>query len=228
MDRRELGRSLGLVEELIAAGRPNRPGTPIAPRFITVHNTSNQGSRADAKAHSRFVRNTGFYTLPGGKKNFVSWHYTVDDACAIKQLPINERALHAGAANGVSIGIEICMHREIDQPAADARAAGLVAALLHDLKLPVAAIRTHKSWTSKACPVLLLPRWQAFVDRVQAAVDSIAPLQGDAVIEADERRALDSPLPADPSADAPDDEDHDHEAVADAIASELTTLPKMP
>lgn len=217
MDRRELGRSLALEEELIAPGRPNRPGTPIAPRFVTVHNTSNTGSRADAAAHSRFVRNTGFYTLASGRRNFVSWHYTVDDLRAIKHLPINERAIHAGAANGVSIGIEICMHREIDQPAADARAARLIAALLHDLRLPIAAIRTHKSWTGKACPTLLLPRWQAFLDRVETTFDSIAPLQGDAVIGTDERRALDMPLPADPGDDIPDEDDHDHAAVAEAV-----------
>lgn len=220
MDRPELGRSLNLIEELIAPGRANRPGTPIAPRSITVHNTSNTGSRADARAHSRFVRNTGFYTLPSGRKNHVSWHYTVDDACAIKQLPINERALHAGAANGVSIGIEICMHREIDQPAADARAARLVAVLLHDLRLPLSAIRTHQSWTGKACPTLLLPRWQAFLDQVQAILSAIQPLQGDLVIDADERRAIDSPMPADPDAEAAEDEDHDHQAVADALAQE--------
>jgi N-acetylmuramoyl-L-alanine amidase CwlA len=224
MNRQELGRSLNLIEELIAAGRPNRPGQRIAPRSVTIHNTSNTGSRADAKAHSRFVRNTGFYTLPSGKKNFVSWHYTVDDACAIKHLPINERAFHAGAANGVSIGIEICMHREIDQAAADARAARLVAVLLHDLKLPLSAIRTHKSWTGKACPVLLLPRWQAFLDRVQAILDDIAPLQGDLVIDADERSVLDSPLPpADAMDNAPDDEDHDHQAMADALDLELSS-----
>ena len=64
MNRQELGQSLNLIEELIAAGRPNRPGSPIAPRFVTIHNTSNTGSKADARAHSRFVRNTGFYSGP--------------------------------------------------------------------------------------------------------------------------------------------------------------------
>ena len=123
MNRKELGQSLNLIEELVAVRRPNRSGTPMAPHSVTIHNTSNAGSNADARAHSRFVRNTGFYTLPSGKKNFVSWHYTVDDGCVIKQLPINERAIHAGAGNGASIGIEVCMHKEINQPAANDRAA---------------------------------------------------------------------------------------------------------
>jgi hypothetical protein len=221
MNRQELGQSLNLIEELIAAGRPNRPGSPIAPRFITIHNTSNTGSRADAKAHSRFVRNTGFYTLASGKKNYVSWHYTVDDACVVKHLPINERAIHAGAANGVSIGIEVCMHREINQPAANDRVARLVAALLHDLKLTTAAIRTHKSWTGKTCPVLLLPQWQAFTAKVQGYLTSLALPPGDVLLDADEREAIDSAPPADFEEDAPQDDDHDHDAVAEAIAKEL-------
>ncbi|HEY0625856.1 MAG TPA: N-acetylmuramoyl-L-alanine amidase [Allosphingosinicella sp.] len=221
MNRQELGRSLNLIEEMIAAGRPNRPGSPIAPRYITVHNTSNTGSRADARAHSRFVRNTGYYTLPSGKKNYVSWHYTVDDLCVCKHLPINERAIHAGAANGVSVGIEVCMHREIDQAAANDRAARLVAALLHDLKLSTAAIRTHKSWTGKACPVLLLPQWEAFVDRVQAILDSLQPLQGDLLLEADERQAIETTPPADFDEDALQEDDHDHELVAEAVAQEF-------
>ena len=220
MNRQELGRSLNLIEELIAPGRPNRPGNRIAPRYVTIHNTSNTGSRADAKAHSRFVRNTGFYTLPSGKKNHVSWHYTVDDNCVVKHLPLNERAFHAGAANGVSVGIEVCMHREIDQAAANDRAARLVAALLHDFRLSTAAIRTHKSWTGKACPTLLLPNWQAFVDKVQAYLSAFQSPAGDVLLDAEEREAIDSAPPADSDEDAPQDDDHDHEAVAEALGRE--------
>lgn len=223
MNRQELGQSLNLIEELVAVGRPNRSGTPMVPRSVTIHNTSNAGSRADARAHSRFVRNTGFYTLPSGKKNFVSWHYTVDDGCVIKQLPINERAIHAGAANGASIGIEICMHREINQSAANDRAARLVAALLHDLKLTTAAIRTHKSWTGKTCPVLLLPNWQAFVDKVQGYLSSLALPPADVLLDHEERYAIDNTPPADAEEDAPADEDHDHEAMADAVSAEIAS-----
>jgi N-acetylmuramoyl-L-alanine amidase CwlA len=46
-----------------------------------------------------------FYTLPSGKKNWVSWHFTVDDVEAVQHLPITERAIHAGAGNG-GLGIE--------------------------------------------------------------------------------------------------------------------------
>ena len=63
MKRGELGASLGLEVELIPEGRPNRPGIPITVKKITVHNTSNPNRGADAKSHSSWVRNTGFYEL---------------------------------------------------------------------------------------------------------------------------------------------------------------------
>lgn len=221
MDRTELGQSLNLSEELVAAGRGNRPGTALRPRSITVHNTSNTNSRADASAHSRFIRNNGFYTLPSGKKNWVSWHFSVDDVRAIKHLPLSERAFHAGPANAESIAIEVCMHREIDQPAANARAARLVAALLFDFRLGKEAIRSHKSWTGKACPVLLLPRWTGFVDEVAALLASITAARGieDSLIGDDEQAALDAPLPeADETASLADEPDIDHDELAFAIA----------
>ena len=172
MERSELGQLLNLSEELIPAGKHNRPGTPIKPSFITLHNTSNTNAGADARAHSRFVRNTGFY-MHKGKKNWVSWHYTVDDQRVIKHLPANEKAYHAGPANSVSVGIEVCMHQGIDRAAADLRAARLVAALLFDLRLNVGSLRTHKSWTGKACPSLLLNDWQNFVKKVAEIRQSI-------------------------------------------------------
>ncbi|MDZ7894708.1 MAG: N-acetylmuramoyl-L-alanine amidase [Sphingobium sp.] len=98
-----------------------------------------------------------------GAKIWVSWHYTVDDRCVIKQLPINEMAYHAKKGNGTSIAIEVCMNAGIDQAAANARAARLVAALLYDFGWDVNALKTHKDWTGKNCPQLLLSgNWAAF------------------------------------------------------------------
>ncbi len=163
MNRQELGQSLNLKIEMIPEGASNRSGRTITPQYITIHNTSNDRAGADANAHSRFVREKGCYVLPSGKQNFVSWHFTVDDKCVIKHLPVNERAIHAGAGNAVSIGIEICMHKGIDQAAANARAERLVAALMHDLNIAPANVRPHKAWTGKACPVLLLSTFDGFV-----------------------------------------------------------------
>lgn len=158
-----LDASLDLRVALIPETKPNRSGRKISPRFITVHNTANRGRGADADAHARFVTQTGFYTLQSGKKNFVSWHFTVDDKEVVKHLPVDERAIHAGRGNGQSIAIEICMHKGIDQAAADARAQRLIAALMHNLNIPADHVKPHKHWTGKACPALLLNGFDDFV-----------------------------------------------------------------
>jgi len=167
MKRGELGASLNLEVDLIPDGRPNRPGTPINPRKITVHNTSNTNRGADANSHSKWVRNTGYYEFRG-RKNYVSWHYTVDDKRVIKQLPISEKGWHSSRGNSSSIGIEICMHQGIDQDAAFDRASRLIAVLLYDLNLSIEDVVTHKYWTGKSCPVLLLneDKWASFKGKI--------------------------------------------------------------
>ena len=170
MDRQELGQSLNLSQELIPQGRRNRPGTAIAARYITIHNTSNTSPGADADAHSRFVRNTGYY-IHNGRRIDVSWHYTVDDKKVIKHLPINEFAYHAGqSGNSQSVAIETCMHSGINQPAADDRLARLVAVLRYDLDLQRDRVVPHRHWTGKNCPILLLPKWESFLDIVDGYV----------------------------------------------------------
>lgn len=179
--RGELGASLNLEVEMIAEGRPNRPGTPITVEKITIHNTANPNRGADAKAHSNWVRNTGFYETRSedeqgnvvAKKNFVSWHYTVDDKRVIKHLPISEKGWHAGRGNSLSLGIEICMHEGIDQPQAFDKAARLTAVLLYDLHLSVEDVVTHKHWTGKHCPTLLLEgqEWKIFLAKITHYLD---------------------------------------------------------
>ncbi|NEP83315.1 MAG: hypothetical protein F6K39_37365 [Okeania sp. SIO3B3] len=63
---------------------------------------------------------------------------------------------HAGRRGNSSVGIEICMHQGIDREAAFDRVSRLIAALLYDLKLAIEDVVTHKYWTGKNCPVLLL------------------------------------------------------------------------
>ena len=161
---------INLKVELIPADRPNRPGTHIRPTYVTIHNTDNTDKGADANANSTFVRYEGNYEH-NGKIHWVSWHYTVDDRIAIRQLPDNEKGWHAGAnGNRSSIAIEICMQQGIDQPAANERAARLAAYLLVEHNLAIGALATHKHWTGKQCPSLLLAgtSWADFV----AMVDS--------------------------------------------------------
>lgn len=170
MTRQELTTKINIVEQLIPKGH-NRPGEIIKPIYITIHNTSNSNLGADAVRHSKFVRETGYYVL-NGKKNPVSWHYTVDDKMVIQQLPTNEKAFHARTeANSISLAIEICMHQGINQNAANLKTAQLVSLLCFDLKIPIANIVTHKKWTGKNCPELLLKNWNGFISDVRANLD---------------------------------------------------------
>jgi N-acetylmuramoyl-L-alanine amidase len=172
MTREELFQLINLKEELIAAGKHNRPGTIIKPSKITIHNTSNADPGANADMHSKFVRNTGYYILKNPKtgvdeKHWVSWHFTVDDRVAIKHIPLNEEAYHAGTkANVASLAIEICMYKGIAQDKANERGAMLAALLCYDLSLPLASVVTHQSWTKKNCPELLLKTWDSFIGKI--------------------------------------------------------------
>lgn len=210
MDRTELGQLLNLSEELIPPGRQNRPGTRIRPAFVTMHNTSNANAGADARAHSRFVRNTGHYML-NGRQNWVSWHYSVDDRCVIKHLPANEKAYHAGPANSVSIGIEVCMHQGIDRAAADLRAARLAAALLFDFSLGIGGLRTHKSWTGKQCPTLLLSHWTSFVRQVEEIRASITSA---GLVQPPEELGVEDVVAA---GEVHDEQEIDHDELASAL-----------
>ncbi len=177
MNRKELLDSINLNQELIAKGRKNRPGNKIPIKWLTIHNTDNTDVGADANAHSSFVRNTGHY-VHNGKTIWVSWHYTVDDTRAIRQLPDDERSYHAGSdANSSSISMEICMHAGNNQPVANDRAARLAALILHDQGLPLSAMVTHKSWTGKNCPSLLVSerKWTVFQNAVKQYLVLLSP-----------------------------------------------------
>lgn len=179
MTREEFGQSLNLEVDLIPAGRRNRPGTRNRQEFITIHNTDNTDPGADARAHARFLKNTGSY-IHNGERIFVSWHYTVDDERIVKHLPIEEMGFHArNNGNLRSIGIEVCMNQGINQQTAFDRAARLVAALLFDMGKNVSIVVPHHFWTGKNCPRLLLQggqpgqRWNAFKELINQHLSSI-------------------------------------------------------
>ena len=224
--------NFNLKTELIRAGNHNRPGTHIHPTYVTIHNTDNTDKGADAEAHSRFVRQTGYYLLRG-EKNWVSWHFTVDDGVAIKHVPANEKAYHAGPGNSVSVAIEVCMNEGIDQAAANKRAAELTAGLLKDLGIKADDIRPHHAWTGKDCPVLLLDhaiegeKWKSFVGLVEAALDTLKDAKGLIVLEPGELEAI-ARIPArgfDESVDT-DTEEIDHQLVAEQLNLMIQQEPK--
>jgi hypothetical protein len=215
--------ALNLISELIPPGHHNRPGTKIRPVYVTIHNTDNSSRGANAHAHSKFIRETGYYLL-NGEKHWVSWHFTVDDNIAIQHVPVDEKAFHAGPGNSVSVAIEICMNEGIDQAAANKQAADLTAGLLKDLGLGSDRIRPHQAWTGKDCPVLLLDhasegeKWREFLSLVEAALKALPVSHGPFVVgqsELDSIRELPS-REGEESIES-DSEEIDHQGVARQI-----------
>ncbi|WP_162009740.1 peptidoglycan recognition protein family protein [Methylocystis heyeri] len=174
-----LTKVLNIVDAIIPAGHPNRPGKKLLVSGVTIHNTDNTNKGADAKAHSKFLIKTGYYMLQG-KKHYVSWHFTVDDHEIYHHLPTDEIGWHAGRGNTKTLAIEICMNAGIDHSAANKRAAQLAAGLLHDFKLDITCLYSHNHWTGKVCPKLLLDhhhegaKWIAFKALVAEAAAELA------------------------------------------------------
>ncbi|WP_273327708.1 N-acetylmuramoyl-L-alanine amidase family protein [Vallitalea guaymasensis] len=147
---------MNIIEDFIPSNRPNRPGVTMTPTSITVHNTGNARSGADAAMHASYIKSTN---------EKVSWHYTVDDYNVIQHIPIDEMAWHAGCRKGneTSIGIEICMNQGINMAMAEKNAQQLIAYLM--AKTSITDIKKHQDWTGKYCPAVLLKegRWEQFV-----------------------------------------------------------------
>jgi N-acetylmuramoyl-L-alanine amidase len=165
--------SIQTIQDLIPIGRPNRPGRVNPMEFITIHNTGNANAGANARAHANYLKSDAAVRAQ------VSWHWTVDDTCAIQHIPNNEDAWHAGdgAGNGnrKSIGIEICMNSDGDLLKATDNTVLLVAQLCTRHNIPVVNIRQHFNWSGKACPQMLRSgkpyNWDTFLNKVRAVID---------------------------------------------------------
>jgi hypothetical protein len=165
---------LEIIVDLIPRTNSNRPGTPLHPAKVTIHNTDNDEPGADAHAHAQYMKGAD------AQARKVSWHFTVDDHSIYQSLPVDEVGWHAGTHDGnrQSIGIEICENRGIDQVAANDRAARLTALQLHDLGLdPVHDVVQHHDWSGKDCPQLLRnpsTGWTSFLAQVRAHYGGMA------------------------------------------------------
>lgn len=151
-----------IIQTYIPKGRNNRPGHPLSPKFITVHNTANTSKGANAAMHARYVKNPTTAT---------SWHYTVDDNDIIYQhLPTNESGFHAGDGNGqgnrASIGIEICENVDGNFQKATENAVWLIRRLMKEFNIPLSNVVPHQKWSGKKCPHKLLPVWNNFISQI--------------------------------------------------------------
>ncbi|WP_056685580.1 peptidoglycan recognition protein family protein [Cytobacillus solani] len=136
---------------------------PMTPEYITIHETDNTNTGANADAHSRLQLN--------GNSRKASWHIQVDCQQAIQSLPFYEAGMHAGdgtngSGNRKSIGVEICVNSDGDYEKALQNAAEVVGQLMKQFSIPSHKVVPHKHWSGKNCPRNLLQgRWQEFVNR---------------------------------------------------------------
>ncbi len=170
-----------LVEDLIPAGRRNRPPGLMKPEWVTVHDTGNPNKGASARNHALYLKGDTAANAP------VSWHFTVDDQGAHQHLPLDEHGWHAGdgrgPGNATSIGIEICENTDGNRPQAEDNAAALIAWLMLTLGLSLERVVTHQHWyPGKYCPHLLLPRWSQFKDLIQVKMMDPGFINGTSII----------------------------------------------
>lgn len=143
-----------IQQDIIPAGRRNRPGGRNPDVYITIHETGNTDAGADAEAHGKYLASSA------GEASLTSWHYTVDDHAIVQHLPDNETAYHAGdgaggPGNAQSIGVEICVNADGDFGAAKANAASLVRLLMAEHGIPLGNIKQHHDWNGKNCPATI-------------------------------------------------------------------------
>lgn len=162
---------LNITVDLIPPTLSNRPGTPMHPTFITIHNTANNSPDADARMHAEYLKGAD------ARRRKVSWHFTMDDTRCVKHIPTNEVAWHAGPANTQSIAIEVCQHRGINKAEAIERASLLTAVLMSFYGIDAQHVVTHKFWTGKDCPEVILREaggFEAFRRRAQDFLSQLA------------------------------------------------------
>lgn len=125
-----------------------RPGTEMAPKYITIHNTGNPGHGANAEAHNKLIHHMA--SFHPRDTSHVSWHVAIDENDIYIHIPFNETAWHCGdGANGpgnkYSIGLEICMHSDQkNYMQAEVNAVSLAAQIVKYYKLQVKDVRHHK------------------------------------------------------------------------------------
>lgn len=162
--------ALSIREAIIPASNENRPGLPMAPIYITVHETANTSPGANAEMHRAFLEN-------GGGAEGVSFHWVVDDTEAVHLIPDNEVAWHAGdgydgVGNRQSVAIETAVNGDGNWKKTLEHLAQLVRLLMERHKIPVERVVPHRNWSGKNCPTKLLgnnsAQWNTLIQGLTA------------------------------------------------------------
>lgn len=155
---------MNYIVDHVPKSKTKRFGTKTTMQYLTIHNTGNPKSTA---------RNERDYLTNTANDRSASYHIALDEKQAIECIPLDEIAYHAGtsAGNASSIGIEMC--ESGDQAKVWDNATTLLAKMLKERRWGVDKLRTHKSWSGKECPRLILPRWNEFVKEVSDKMQGI-------------------------------------------------------
>lgn len=138
---------------------------------ITVHDTGNAGSGADAMSHARWTQRLEDGTDKG---HAAGAHFYVDDKRAVQLMPITDMAWHAGdghsgVGNNEYLAIEMCINRDRDKTRSERNTQVIVASLLATLG---GEIKKHQDFSGKPCPGTLLSRWSEFKGIVMGLRDA--------------------------------------------------------
>lgn len=175
---KKIGKASVIVDIVEKGNIEIRPGTPMNPSEIAVHNTGNAGRGADAESHNKYIHNQA--GKPASQTGYASWHFSVDENYIYQHIPLDESAWHTGDGSGISsgnrnaIGIEICEH--VDQKnyhQAEENAIALIIHLINTLNINVQKVKPHQAYSGKYCPRVILKRDGGFVkfhNRVKKAL----------------------------------------------------------
>ncbi len=138
-----------------------RPAHPLAPKFITIHNTGNPSSTA---------RNERAYLTNPGNTRTASYHIVIDEREAIECIPLDENAWAAGDGSGLASGNRTSIHIEICESGNYTQtlnhAAELTAKLLKQYGLTIEQLKRHFDWSGKICPRLMYEggKWTGWIE----------------------------------------------------------------
>ena len=140
--------------------------------YLTIHQTGNTATGANAKAHHNLQARSGIG---------YGWHWQVDDHEAIQTHDHDFKIWHAGDGRGKgnteSISIEICVNLDGDYNQSVENGAKLAALILKEENIDISKMVQHNYWTGKNCPEQIRACkngicWSHFVEKVRGYLNA--------------------------------------------------------
>ena len=133
------------------------------PQFVVVHNTANDASAENEISYMR------------SNNSSTSFHYAVDDTCAVQGIEENRNAWHAGDGgngdgNRNGIAIEICYSKSGEDRfiQAEKNAVELIVSILKKYGWGIEQVKKHQDFANKYCPHRTLDMgWERFLNMIK-------------------------------------------------------------